>query len=352
MIENILKKESCWEVIAKTNKPLVLYGTGNGADKVIDELEKKGIRLSAVVASDGFVRKRDFRGFTVKSVSEAKAQYGDFLLLIGFATCIPEVMDNIKVLSEKHQTLMPVVPVFGDTLFNRAYIEENKETLEKSRSLLADDESRRVFDNMILFQFTGELSYLFSIESDRKDVLKNLLCLTAAEDMLDLGAYRGDTIEELTELTGGYSSVIALEPDRKSFDKLTAYAQNKENITLYPYAVWNEKKELVFSGSGGRQSTLSEDGKYAVTAMPVDSVTEGKNITYVKVDVEGVEKEALEGMANLLKVQKPKLSLACYHKTEDLCTLIPLIHSINPEYSIHLRHHPYIPCWDTNLYCI
>ena len=352
MINRILSKDSVWETIKKSKLPLVLYGTGNGADAVIDELSRLGISLSAVVASEGFVRKRDFRGFRVRSLSEVKEELGDFLLLIGFATCIPEVMSNIKELCTQHQTLMPVVPVFGNTLFNRNYAEANAQELEHCRSLLCDEESRRVFDGMVQFQFTGELDVLFSIESQRADALKDILHLTDKEDMLDLGAYRGDTIEELLTLTGGYASVTALEPDRKSFEKLKAYAENKENITLYPYAVYSENKELTFMGGGGRQSTLNSEGKYSVPAVAIDHLLKGKKITYVKADVEGAEAEALKGMTKLLREQQPKLSISCYHKTEDLCTLIPLLHSINQSYKIHLRHHPYIPCWDTNLYCI
>jgi len=247
---------------------------------------------------------------------------------------------------------MPVVPVFGNTVFDREYVEHHAEELENSRSLLFDKESKRVFDNMITFQFTGDMSYLFSSESSRKDALTDILNLNANEYMLDLGAYRGDTIEELLGLKGGYSRVIAFEPDRKSFEKLSAYAKSKENITLYPYAVWSEGKELVFSGGGGRQSTLGEGGKYTVEARDVDSVIGTNIVTYLKADVEGAEAEMITGASHLLLTQKPKLSIACYHKTEDLCTLIPMINKANPEYKIFLRHHPYIPFWDTNLYCI
>lgn len=352
MIKQILTLESSWEKLKGCKQPIVLYGTGNGADKVIDELDRLQIKLHAVCASDGFVRKRDFRGFPVRSVTDIEEELDDFVIIPGFATCIPEVTEYIKGLCKKHRVIMPVVPVFGDTVFNREYAEGHMEELMHSRSLLCDEESKRVFDGMVRFQFTGELSALFETESSRESALRDILCLTDKEDMLDLGAYRGDTIEELLNLTGGYSSVTALEPDRKSFEKLKNYAEDKENITLYPYAVWNEDRELVFSGGGGRQSTLSDDGKYTVQAVAIDSLLKQKKITYIKADVEGAEAEALQGMAHLLKTHKPKLSLACYHRTEDLCTLIPLIHNIDPQYKIYLRHHPYIPCWDTNLYCI
>lgn len=352
MLNDILKMQSSWEHLACTDKPIVLYGTGNGADAVLDELERLGIQIAEVAASEGFVRKRAFRGFTVKSISEIEEAHKDFIVILGFATAVDEVMNSIKELAREHEVIMPVVPVFGNTIFNRGYIETHLEELESARALLWDEEAKRVFDNMLAFQFTGRLPYLFDRESTREEALTELLKLTDKEDMLDLGAYRGDTVEELISLTGGYSSVLALEPDRKSFEKLCAYLADKENTQALPYAVWNEGKELVFSGGGGRQSALSDTGKYSVQAVTVDSITQGRKITYVKMDVEGVEKEALEGMRELMQARKPKLSIACYHRTEDLCTLIPLIHSINPEYRIHLRHHPYIPFWDTNLYCI
>ena len=85
--------------------------------------------------------------------------------------------------------------------------------------------------------------------------------------------------------------------------------------------------------------------------MALDSILKGKKLTYIKADVEGAEKKALEGMSRILKEQKPKLCISAYHRSADIFELILQIHSINPEYKISLRHHPYIPAWDTNLYC-
>lgn len=352
MLNTILNTQSSWEYLKTTDKPLVLYGTGNGADIVLDEFSKLGINIAMVVASEGFVRKRAFRGFEVKSIRDAEAELGDFVVVLGFASSVPAVMESIKDMAKAHEVIMPVVPVFGKTLFNRDYLEANLDNLRICREMLFDDKSKEVFDNMVRFQFTGKLPCLFASESTRENSLIKILELTNKEDMLDLGAFRGDTVEELINLTGGYSSVLALEPDKKSFDKLCAYLADKKNTEALPYAVWKESKLLTFSGTGGRQSALADTGKYTVEAVSIDSITQNRKITYVKMDVEGVEKEALEGMTELMKTQKPKLSIACYHRTEDLCTLIPLIAKANPDYRIHLRHHPYFPFWDTNLYCI
>ncbi|MBQ4104880.1 MAG: FkbM family methyltransferase [Clostridia bacterium] len=352
MFTQLLREQTSWEKLGNSRKPIVLYGTGNGADAVLDEFERLGIKIAGVGASEGFVRKRDFRGFTVKSIADFEQEMGDFVIAVGFATSVPQVMNYIKELMKKHEVLMPVVPVFGETIFSREYVENNIDTLNSCRELLRDEESKRVFDNFVYFHYTGELRYLFETESQREEALTNILKLTDKEHMLDLGAYRGDTVEELISLCGGYSRVTAVEPDPKTFRKLQEYAEGKENITLLNCAVWNEQTNLSFQGGGGRQSALSNQGKISVDAFPVDTIVGERKITYVKMDVEGAEKQALEGMKKLARTQKPKLSISAYHRTEDLLTLIPLIHNLNPDYHIYLRHHPYIPCWDTNLYCV
>ncbi len=353
MIESILKEKASWEFLKETELPIILYGTGNGADKVLDNFERLGITASEVIASSGFVRERIFRGFRVKSLEDIENTYPEFIIALAFASSVPEVMESIKALSKKHRVIMPAVAVFGDTVTDRAFLTNNREALENAYNLLYDDESKRVFENMLRFGFSGDFSYLFESESSRETALRDILKLTEHEDILDLGAYRGDTVEEIFTLFGGISSAICFEPDPKTFQKLSQYAEGKENVTALPFAAWNEFANFNFSGGGGRQSALSSDGKVSVQAVAVDEILdENQKISYVKMDVEGAEREALSGMKALLFAQKPKLSVACYHRTEDLLTLIPLIHSLNPDYRIYLRHHPYIPFWDTNLYCV
>jgi hypothetical protein len=56
-------------------------------------------------------------------------------------------------------------------------------------------------------------------------------------------------------------------------------------------------------------------------------------------DIEGSELKALQGMAQIIKRDKPKLAISLYHKTEDLWTLPLFIKSLVPEYKLFVRHH-------------
>lgn len=349
MTEYLLNQKSSWEKIRESGLPVVVYGMGNGADKVLDEFGRLGISVEGITASDDFVRGQSFRGFTVKKLSEFE---GDFIIAVAFATCIPEVMERIYSLSANYRIVVPCVPVFGNEIFNREFVESNKDNIDAAYSLFEDEESKRIFKGCAEFMFGGELDILQSITSEKSEAFENILKLNENEAFLDLGAYRGDTVQEFLHYANGkYESITALEPDRKTFRKLEAYVENKENITALRKAVSDKDSVAVFDSAAGRQSSFSDKGEQIET-VTVDSLCRKKRITYIKMDVEGAEFEALCGAEETLKKQKPKLNIALYHRSADIFSLPLKIASVNPDYRFFIRRHPYIPCWDMNLYCV
>ena len=351
MFENLLNEVSSWEFLKSTPLPIAVYGTGNGADRVFKEFERLGIEVSAVVASDGFVRKRTFRGFEVKCISQLENEIGDFVIALAFASPLPEVIKNIKNLSLRHKVIMPSVPVYESEIFNKGFLKGHLDEIEKAYSLLADEQSKKVFENIIRFQITGDLNYCFECESDKDEAYK-ILDLGNDESFLDLGAYRGDTIDELLHYANNYEKIVAVEPDKRTYKKLEKHCENLHNCVTLNNAIWSENCTLHFDGNKGRGASTKADG-IEISAVSVDWLTEKYGqFTYINIDVEGAEKEMLEGAKKSLKQNKPQLCMAVYHKSEDIFALINQINKINPDYKIYLRHHPHISFWDTNIYCI
>lgn len=350
MFNDLFTTESSWEFLKSTPLPVAVYGTGNGADRVFEEFERLGIEVSAVIASDGFVRSRTFHGFTVKSVSQLEEEIGDFAVALCFASPLSEVIDSIKRLSEKHRVIMPSVPVFGENIFNKEFLENNISAIEKAYSLLSDEQSKKVFENIIRFQITGDLNCCFDCETPKSEAFE-ILDLGEYESFLDLGAYRGDTVEEFLRNTKSYEKIVAVEPDKRTFKKLQTNCESIKNCTLLNNAVWSCECTLEFDGNKGRGASAKE-GKEEISAVCVDGIFEkyGK-FTYLNIDIEGAESEMLKGAQNALK-SKPKMCMAAYHRSEDIFELINKINAINPDYRIYLRHHKHISFWDTNIYCV
>ena len=124
-----------------------------------------------------------------------------------------------------------------------------------------------------------------------------------------------------------------------------------ENFEAVEACAWDKEEILRFkSGRRGRGAMLTPDGTKQVKADTVDNILRGRDIGFIKFDVEGAEKRAIEGAKETILRYKPKMEIAAYHKNEDIFAIPMQILSLCPDYKVYLRHHPYIPAWETNYY--
>ncbi len=341
-----------WKFLQQTDRPIIIYGMGNGADKIIKELTRLGITPYGIMASDDFVRGQSFHGFTVKKLSDFR-NTDNMIILTSFGSQRPEVIQTIIDISLKYTLFSPDVPVYGGSVFNREFYENNQRKLESVYELLADDQSKQTLENVINFKLSGNINYLIHVFSEKDEVFQQILRFDEKESFLDLGAYRGDTIQEFLSYTNGkYRHITALEPDRKTFAKLKQYAGTMHNTQLFNMGIWDNDCDLAFDASLGRGSSVKSGGSQPLAVTKIDTLYRRRTLTYLKADVEGAERRALLGGALTLKRDKPKINLAVYHRSEDLFELPLLLHEINPEYRLYLRQHPHIPAWDLNLYAV
>ncbi len=339
-------------------KPLVLYGMGNGADKILDWCEENQVKVQGVFASDEFVRGQQFRGFTVERFDALKERLGEELLVvIAFASERPEVLQRFAELDAEQEVVAPHLPLFEEEeTVSSAWLQRYEAELQAAYDLLADDRSREVFSATLNYKLSGKIKYLFACETQRVEDIRELLAPAQDEVYLDLGAYNGDTIRELGELTDWrWREVVAVEPDRRNCRKLRVLAEELAErglpVEVYEAGIWSEQGELGFSDSGGRQSTFIGAEKKTVPVTTIDALAEGREVSLIKMDVEGAELQALTGGRETLQKFAPKLFVAAYHYDVDLFRLPLLLKKIVPQYKIYLRKHPYVPAWELNYIC-
>ena len=344
---NNWKNDFLFFKLQKSSKPIYIYGMGNGAEKLKYLLDKYNIPLGGIFASDEYVRGHSFLGYTVKKYSQIP---DNSIILLAFGAFTQDLFDKFNLMKEKHEFYAPDMPLFGDEFFEPEQLVINRAEIEKAYNLMSDTQSKKVFENTIKFKMTGEIDLLKEIETPRSEIFQNLLKLERDENFLDLGAYDGDTVREFQSLTQNcYSSIVALEPDRKNFKKLVNKTQNTRIINKGVYAF---DGSLSFSTEGSRNSSITKNGKNTINVTTIDTLCRSWIPTYIKMDVEGSEEQALMGGRIIINAAKPKMIISAYHKNCDYFKLINLIHSINPTYKIYLRHQPYIPNWETNIIAI
>ncbi len=356
MLDFIKEKKSVWERLEKNSKPIVLYGMGNGADKIIDWCENHQVPVAGVFASDEFVRGQVFRGFTVRKYSDIIAEFGtDIFIVIAFASEGEQVLQRFQELDALHETVAPHLSLFGgEELVSAAWLKQHETELQQVYDRLADEQSRRVFAATLNYKLSGKIKYLFDCTTARADDLQ-LFSWGRNEVYMDLGAYNGDTVQEFLQLVQGeYQQIIAVEPDRKNYRKLRALAEGLEQgkLTVHQVGIWEQPGELGFSDSGGRQSSFCLKPKNVVPVDTIDHLAGDWPVSYIKMDVEGAEVQALRGGCATLQRHQPKLFVAAYHYDADLYRLPLLIWQLVPEYKLYLRKHSYVPAWELNFLAV
>ncbi len=343
-----------WQYLASAKKPIVMYGMGNGADKIIAVLEKHNIEIADFFASDGFVRGQVFHEKTVLSFSAIKEKYTDFIVLVSFGSSLPDVLNNIYTIADNYELYAPDVPVCGETLFTLDFYKENFARFEHVYNLLSDDESKVLYSNIIRYKITGKISYLKAAISS-SDCEKSLLNFDKYETFIDAGAYNGDTARKFISDCKNAKTIFAIEPDRKNFKKLSAYAETETKAKVIPlnFGTWDKYEVAEFTVGGNRNSGIGTQNlkkTEPVTLNTVDSIN--ASCDYIKYDVEGAEKEALKGSVITIKQSEPDMLISLYHRSEDLFVLPELVHELFPDYKLYLRRFEYVPAWDINLYAL
>lgn len=331
--------------------PVLLYGMGDGADKLLKVLEAKGIPVSGVFCSNGFERGKSFHGMPVVSYADAVKEYSRFFVLLAFGTSRADVIENIKRISEEQPLRVPDLPVAGNALFDADFYKKNLSLFMEARALFEDERSENLFDALIRAKLFGRLDDLLCCTSDPEEDFPSLLCPSSYRRIADLGAYDGDSARRLMTLCPECERITAFEPDRRTYERLVRKTSDLP-VTPLPFAAWDRDETIFFRRAGNRGSGAGENGTSEVRAIRCDGAFSSERVDLIKFDVEGAEKRALEGLCDTIARDLPDMIVSCYHRPEDLFDLPLYIRERYPAYKLYLRRKRCLPAWETVLYCV
>ena len=210
--------------------------------------------------------------------------------------------------------------------------------------MLADEESKRIYSSLLINRIAfGRYHYgeLFSNNQYFPDFFR----FHNNEVFIDCGAYTGDTLKRFINNvpSNEFKQIYAFEADEQNYNDLRK-SVNRNNIFLYHAGVWNETGKLSFGretyGSFEYVSVLKIDDfflRQTVPAVRIDDIT--NNATFIKMDIEGAELNALKGAKKTIIANTPKLAISIYHQLNDLWEIPIYIKQLVPEYKLYVRHH-------------
>ena len=134
--------------------------------------------------------------------------------------------------------------------------------------------------------------------------------------------------------------IYAFEPDKNSYEKCRKVKEQHPElkIKLVDYGLWSSDTVIGFDALQNGSSKINKESTDIIKCVTLDSVIK-ERVTFIKMDVEGAELEALRGGASIIRKYKPKLAISVYHKPEDIIEIPKYIKQLVPEYRLLLRHY-------------
>ena len=230
------------------------------------------------------------------------------------------------------------------------------EELQTLADMLDDDRSLDILTALARYRITGRVEDHPPVDRERQYFPTDLPLESSAISVVDCGAFPGDMLGSIVAAGHTLRNWYAFEPDPANFRHLSQVAAATggfASASLFPCGVGDTSGLVRFSdGNADASRAMDSDSGESGLAVPivrVADVIQADRIDMVKLDVEGFEGPAIDGMVELLAQHRPRVAVAIYHQPKDLWEIAFKIKALFPETRFAIRQHGYNG-YDTVLY--
>ena len=351
---------------------IVLFGAGGLGRRTLAGLRAMGIEPLAFADNRAELWGKTVDGLRVMSPGDASEEHGTttaFVVTIWGANQPHRLEHTVAQLDELGcDVVVPVswlqwrhadqlLPHYAQDLPSRLLTQAAD--VRRAFGLMADEFSRQEFVDQVRWRLTGDPSGLRHPVAGPQYLADDVARTIPHEVILDCGAYDGDTLASWLEHRGPtFGRYIALEPDPNSREQLEALANGlpeevRTRVVVLAQAAAAAPGTTTFAATGTASSSIGEGGITVELARIDDIVAElgGPPLTFLKMDIEGAELDALSGATATITDNGPMLALCVYHRQDHLWRVPLAVAAMRPDHHFFLRPHNE-EGWDLVLYAV
>lgn len=329
------------------NEPAFIFGAQRLGRDVAKFLRTKGVKVEGFIDNDPNKRGSEIDGVKVVNINDVKKR--DSLILIATTRHVYPISCQLRELGFTNFIPYQIMSLVDKSIFPEEIPFVNlEEDLSKNASQyislylkLQDDESRNVLSTLVEYRFTGETALVQEIYDAKKTHYfgDKMFDFSDSEIFVDAGGFDGGTtLDFVHEVGGKYKKVFYFEPDPKLLKPSQDRLKELKNINFVNKGLFDHCGEVYFDSTGNTAGTIAENGNTKIDVTTLDNLTEDP-ISFIKMDIEGAEHQALIGAQGHIRRSKPKLAISAYHINSDLWRLAKLIWKIEPAYKFRMRHY-------------
>ncbi|MEI6610046.1 MAG: FkbM family methyltransferase [Deltaproteobacteria bacterium] len=364
------REQSTFDTLAVPfEKSIVLFGAGGLGKKTLAGLRSMRIEPLAFADNNPALWGKDIDGVKVLPLKDAAEKYGQSAVFV-ITIWKGEAVDTMAARQQQLKVLNcdKIIPFsylywkYGDIFLPHYAFDmphkvfEQAEIAMKTFSLWADDASRHEYIAQLKWRIFSDFDGLPAPVKHEIYFPNDLFTISPDEVFVDCGAYDGDTIRNLLQTQRSFvGNIIAFEPDPLNFQKLEQYTLAappgiKEKLNIYPFAIGDKNSKVRFEAAGTEASFVGL-GDFEVDCVTLDEILAVRKPTFIKMDIEGSELDALIGAQNTIKNNLPILAICSYHRHDHLWRIPSTINSYSDQYRFFLRPH-LLEVWDLVCYAI
>lgn len=366
-IEQIRSELSCIWGLKNLNdlisENIYIWGIGLLGKFVVEQFKENNKNIKGILTSDNKQIGENYKG--IPFVSLDKVGLEDLIVVCSIS--YPLISEKLSYYGYKRYLYYEVLPFLYDELdsyymgFEGMWetLIRKRDSIENLQKVFAHDEvSVEVLNNVLLYRYTLQTSYLdyaFLLSAERGTIYfdKSIIELGDQEVFVDCGGYIGDTTEAfIMNCHNKYKRIAFYEPDEIIFKTAQNNLNSYSNIFYINEGIGKTKKKTFFDLKGSMGGgTISSKGESEITVTTLDDTIKDWVPTYIKMDIEGSEMDALYGGGVVISSCRPKLAISVYHHPYDIFEIVDYITSLQLGYKFYLRHYSRMYD-DTVLYCV
>ncbi len=229
---------------------------------------------------------------------------------------------------------------------NRAHaLTEHLEDFEWIYNNLGDNRSKKILVNILYYWLMSDNNRIEQIYdrtfSQYFDL--DLVKCSKEEVFVDIGGYTGDTLASYARTFGQktYKRLYCYEivPADIEYIEENIKRLQLDNVVLRKKGASSKSGTMYLTDNVlSSVSHLYESGTIAVPVVKIDDDIE-EDVTFIKMDIEGAEEDALLGCLEKIRQNHPKLALSIYHNHKDMWKLARIIYEVDPSYKFYIRYY-------------